>query len=64
MIPPPTAVVTARTTTPRISMDFFMARIAPEKAKAMTPRVSKTRMTLPRFVYFPPSQILLAITII
>jgi hypothetical protein len=39
-MPPPTAVVSPRIHTPKISMPFFMAVIAPETAKAITPSIS------------------------
>ena len=41
MIPPPTAVVIARIFTPKISIFFWIATIAPDNAKAMVPIMSK-----------------------
>ena len=44
MIPPPTAVVTPRTQTPKMSICFFRPVIAPVSAKEIVPMISKIKI--------------------
>ena len=43
IIPPPTAVTIPRITTPRMSIFFLMAVMAPDRAKATVPIISNTK---------------------
>ena len=45
MIPPPTAVVTPRTQTPKMSICFFRPVIAPVSAKEIVPMISKIKIS-------------------
>ena len=46
--PPPTAVVSPRMNTPKMSMPFFTPSTAPETAKAAVPISSSTKMSAPK----------------
>ena len=46
IIPPPTAVVAPRTFTPKISIFFSMAVMAPEEAKAIVPMISRKNINV------------------
>ena len=52
MIPPPTAVITAKTVIPKISMRFVIPTTAPEKAKAIIPIMSNISNVIMFYVLF------------
>ena len=53
MTPPPTAVVRPRMATPKTSMFFLMAVMAPEAAKATVPIISSTKMSVSKSQSLP-----------